>query len=265
MRFSDELRGRLDDHLLVICGDHALTKRLKVALPRERVLFSSRLEGLLESRFYPICTILVLEKLDQDVLAVVERRNESDVITPVILVTSSDPENARKLGRLRVHEVVWIANLESELGPAVDRARTVVPLVFAAERLLAAEHFSFVLRKAFRTALGPTPVLTISAWAERCGVSRATLNRHWHDEAPADAGTLDEFLGWVCLVRAVLCYPYLKAWTRCAKGVGVDVSTLRRQARGRMDMRLGELNNHGPEFILRRFEDYVSAVGRGRV
>lgn len=178
---------------------------------------------------------------------------------PLVLCLPRSSAVLRRLKDVIVEEVVWLDELETELGPAVRRAGAERRFRACRDRVEAADRLSDSLNRALCRALTRhPPVTSVQRLAREVHRDRRTLWHHW-DNAVDDGIelTLKGFLDWIVLLRAAVERSGAGSWEQVAEEFGVHTRTLRRTARRRTNGPLGRLDDGGLEACFRRFEEEV--------
>src|ERR1700694_187664 len=189
--------------LTVFAKDSRYARRIAATLTtRESAVWAGSWEEL--DRTYPgtTCAVVALGWLRDDLG---ERRlrslKERYPTRPIVLVTTKDADNARALRSAEVEEVVWLSEIESDLWPAVRRARAsgfLQPIL----RILDQALLQYPpLRRAIDYACrAEIPVRSIGQLAAAAGCNRRTLWRHWHEAVgPGCPLRLEDVLAWAVL------------------------------------------------------------------
>ena len=180
---------------------------------------------------------------------------------PLVVVTSKDADNARRLQDLAVDEVVWVGEKENTLLAAVRRAIARGSLQCIARVLQSDNRLPTGLRKALVTAcVSRTVVPTVCGLAATVGCDRRTLSRSWqacYGDSPCVR--LEDFIDWVVLLRATFQKGCDQSWSRVAEGVGVHPQTLGRIAHRLTGNRLRELSAVTTDALVGQFVDSVLA------
>ncbi|HZG41597.1 MAG TPA: hypothetical protein VEY93_01460 [Longimicrobium sp.] len=177
---------------------------------------------------------------------------------PVILVTRGDIGNARHVATLGVEQVVWLEEVESELHSAVGRTCMLTHARTLSTALRRAEHLSPCLREALSLTLdSPRALPTVSAVARAAACDRRTLWTQWRATPAATELRLQDFLGWVLLLRAVSAKTPGRSWADVAEDqLGVHPHTLGRLAQRLVGATLRELAGR-QSLVASRFEECV--------
>lgn len=220
--------------LTVFAKDSRYARRIAATLaPREPAVWTGCWEEL--ERTYPgtTCAIVAVGWLRDDLG---ERRlrslKERYPTRPIVLVTSKDADNARALRSAGVEEVVWLSEIESDLWPAVRRARAsgfLQPILGILDQALLRYP---PLRRAIDYACrAEIPVRSIGQLAAASGCNRRTLWRHWHDAVGAGCPLrLEDVLDWLLLLHAVGRKEPTRSWSSVASDLQIHPHTLGRIA-----------------------------------
>ena len=247
----------------------ALEKRVRKALSTQATLRScadwrsfERLHGLAR------CSVVVARWLESGQLlprlsAVKARRP----LNPIVLVTSSDRENARCLKDLTVEEVVWTDELEAQLLVAVKRAEGTGLLEATASTVEQCDHLPPKLREALALVCRSWPPMrSVAQLARAVHRDRSTLWEHWTAVVGRgdDHPRLEDFLGWAILLRAAALKAPGITWQAVGEALSVHEQRIGRTARRLAGVSLRELESLGRSAILRQFVDFCQ-IGRAHV
>jgi hypothetical protein len=220
--------------LTVFAKDSRYARRIAATLTtREPAVWAGSWEEL--DRTYPgtTCAVVALGWLRDDLG---ERRlrslKERYPTRPIVLVTTKDADNARALRSAEVEEVVWLSEIESDLWPAVRRARAsgfLQPILRILDQALLRYP---PLRRAIDYACrAEIPVRSIGQLAAAAGCNRRTLWRHWHDAVgPGCPLRLEDVLDWLLLLHAVGRKEPTRSWSSVASDLQIHPHTLGRIA-----------------------------------
>ena len=149
---------------------------------------------------------------------------------PIVLATRGSMENARHLPSLMVDEVVWLADADTALAGAVQRASACGSLQSVAAVLGAAQHLPRSLRAALMHAcMAHTPVYSVAELAGRVHCDRTTLCLQWRKAVgPGTDFRLVDFLALVLLLHASRRRLAGRRTAEVASELGVHEHTLRR-------------------------------------
>lgn len=151
---------------------------------------------------------------------------------PVVLVTTQDAENLRRVCRVVIEEVVWLHEVRTALSPAVDRAKTSGALLSFASGVAASAALPALLRHALLVACRRRlPVHSLADLAAVIGRDRRTLWRYWRDAwRTTPPFRLEDLLDWIVLLHASARKSSGSSWTAVATELGVHEHTLARVA-----------------------------------
>jgi hypothetical protein len=205
------------------------------------------------------CAVVVLPWLEDELFPLLCELKLGHPSRPLVLVTSKDADNARHLRALPAEEVVWIRDVERDLWAAVRRATTRHALSDIALEVERMAHVPSTLRKALGIACRrDVPVRSVAELAAAVHCRRSTLWYHWRRAmGGAGAARLEDFLGWVLLVRAVGRKSPRQPWPTVATALGVHERTLARLARRLTGSTLEELSIRGERGVIDLFRDQV--------
>ena len=178
-----------------------------------------------------VCSVVLIESLEHaDSVDSLRRFRQRHPTHPVVLVTRGSMENARHLRSLMVDEVVWLADVETALAGAVQRASTCGSLQALAAALGGAQHLPRSLRTALiHACLAARPVYSVAELASSAHCDRTTLCLQWRKAA--GAGTCMRLVDFLALVLLVHASRRKRAGRRIAEvagELGVHEHTLRR-------------------------------------
>jgi hypothetical protein len=172
-------------------------------------------------------------------------------LLPLVLVTSKNADDAVARQTAAVEEVVWLWEVESDLWPAVCRARTnamLVRLADVVDRALPANRL-LVTAIAYACRARP-PLRSIRELAAALACDRRTLWRHWRIAAAGRMSLrLEDMLDWLLLLHAVGRKMPGRSWSSIAGDLQIHPHTLGRIA-GRLTGRpLGTLTAADQMFL----------------
>ena len=242
--------------LAVFCSAATHLASTLAALPSQHhVLTTGVWSRFKREMLQATCSIAVLPWLSAEPFDRLREFKASHPTRPVVLVTTKDADNARHLRGVAVEEVVWMRDVQRELWGAVRRASFQRPLSELAREVDAATMLPVQLRYALSLACrSDLPVLSVSELATRVNCRRTTLWYHWKRAMPSDRkARLEDFLGWLVLVRAIGLKDRGGPWTSVADGLGIQTRTLTRLARRLTGNTLRELWLDGEAETLARF------------
>lgn len=211
------------------------------------------------------CACVALPGLDpQETARGLARLRSRYPALPLILLSPKRAEALRRVSRLRVEEVVWLAGLESELHPALRRARQRPCLLELSARISEAGHFPARLRRALELACRSDPPLrSVSELLPLMGRSRSTLNRQWHKAVGVSEKGLTgpkAFLCWLQLLWALRHKTPEESWGEVGRRLGIDRKTLDRRARNLTGSSLAELETAAEPAVLDSFRESAEAA-----
>lgn len=181
---------------------------------------------------------------------------------PVILVTDRDADIARALSNVKVAELVWFDDLETQLPHRIQAARTTTELAHLAERI---QNSS--IRRALRTALvyafrqaGGTPVRSVKHLASAVYSSPTTLSHEFRAQVGGQL-KLSGLLSGLATVKAQQLRRSGSSWRNVADALGCDRRTLTRRSHRWPGCTLRELERWAPEQLLVAFvSEYVGPL-----
>lgn len=190
-----------------------------------------------------------------DLFGRMQSLKELHPLTPLVLVTRRDARTLRRLKDVRLEEVVWTGELETEIRPSVERAEAERRFREIGNRLSSAGQLSPVLRAALvRAVQRRPPPVSVANLAAEVDRDRRTLWHHWTGAFPDDSDlTPKGFLDWVLLLRAVVEQSGGRSWQRVAGELGVHTRTLRRIADRRLGISLNEIDASERDRFFERF------------
>jgi hypothetical protein len=204
------------------------------------------------------CHVFAAPALTRRQIGLLRRRERLGLHTPIVLLTSDDPENAKLLGMIRVDEVVWVRDADYALPLAIDHVLERSPLVRLARRIADAPGLAEPLRQALILAIVEAlPISSVQALARAAGHSPKKLRQQWREVVPPDVGRLEDFLDWLAIIRAVALRVRYGSWEATASALNVPLPTLRGQIRRHIGLRPGELAGKGLEFAVGEFEKRI--------
>lgn len=193
-------------------------------------------------------------------------------LTPVVLVTNRDADNARFLKSLVVEEVIWIRDLRGNLDTALRRAighstRQRLSAAFGRSRSLPPR-----IRDALRQAcLHDPPIGNVGQLARHLGCHRSTLWYHWRKTpaipGPAGSLRLEDILDWLILLDAMAHRGRGDSWPAVGFRRGFSEKGLAQMARRLTRESLASLAARGPTALAARFvgEVVLPLTGEGDV
>lgn len=148
---------------------------------------------------------------------------------PVVMVTGRTSGNMRMLADLNTSAIVYYDEVKTSLVPTIERIQSTVYLRQVEARLRGARDISPQLRAALCHACqSPDPIISVTSLAGRVHCDRSTLYRGWGRIWCDGEVTLDQFLDWVLLLRAIPRKRAGQTWGRLARGLSVSERTLSR-------------------------------------
>jgi hypothetical protein len=156
----------------------------------------------------------------------------------MVLITTREADNVRRAQKAGIDEIVWISEIECELGAAFRRVQCQTSLLSLAEVVKQNKNLSPELKHALGCLFeAKQPVRTICELANLAGCHRTTLWRHWNDLNCARL-RLQDVIDWTLLVHAIsLKRPYRK-WSAVSEALQLHQHTLNRIAQRRIGARL---------------------------
>jgi len=205
--------------LAVYCSLEAQLTRTLAAVPSDCQVSSSQSWTQFQRDLLRApCAVVVLPWLTGEPFRRLRELKERCPSRPIVLVTTKDADNARCLRGVLVEEIVWLGDVSRELWSAIRRAT-----------------FSVACRS-------EVPVRSVGELAQLANCRRGTLWYQWKRIMRGeDDPRLEDFLGWLLVVRAIGLKDHSAAWTDVADGIGVHGRTLGRLARRLTGRTLEEL------------------------
>ncbi|MCY3600584.1 MAG: hypothetical protein OXN85_11525 [Gemmatimonadetes bacterium] len=173
---------------------------------------------------------------------------------PVIFVTDRDADVARSLSNVRVAELVWFDDLETQLAHRIQAARTTTELAHLAERIQSSSirpALRSALVYAFRQAEG-TPVRGVKHLASAIRSSPTTLSHEFRAQVGGEP-KLSELLSGLATLKAQQLRRAGASWGNVATSLGCDRRTLTRRSHRWPGCTLRELERWAPEQLLAAF------------
>ena len=181
---------------------------------------------------------------------------------PVILVTDRDADVARLLSRVRVAQIVWFEEVQTELRQRISTAMGTTALERLAERVRRSSAPP-ALRAALAYSLQratSTPVRNVKALAADLRCSPVTLRQEFRGRS-AGATTLNKYLSALVLLRAHQIRESGVRWKAVSRRLGFARETLNRKARSWLGCTLTELERIHPDHLLAIFvADYIDPL-----
>jgi hypothetical protein len=151
-------------------------------------------------------------------------------LVPVLLITRGEVENTRRLKDVLAEEVIWIAEIDRALVPALQRMRTAGLLNRAAALLEAERGIPPLLRHALCRACRGSYV-SVKQLAADMGRTRAALAQQWREHVGPAPLRLEDVLDWIVLLRAVAMKSPGRSWMSIAGDLRVHQQTIGRIAK----------------------------------
>lgn len=240
------------------CPDHDWLARLRATVPEgEGVVPTSCWRTFQRSAATTESLVVVLpgpvSGEDVEALAALQRQLPYH---PLVLAVDRDPENLRRLSRLRVAEMIWTEEVDRQLWPTLRRARTGTALRRLARDLDDADWIPARLRVALTAACrASSPVRTIPELAALAGRDRRTIWRLWQSTfGPEPPLRLQDFLDWLLLIHAAARRSTGVRWIVVAQELNVHEHTIARIARRLAGLNLRQVGDGGPGDVTRRFD-----------
>jgi hypothetical protein len=185
-------------------------------------------------------------------------RDRSHDGTPLVVVTERTPGNMRTLAHLRTSGIVFYDEVKTVLVPTLERVHSASYLQEVGARLRSAPGIPSRLRGALYDACRcPDPIISVTKLAGREQCDRSTLYRGWGQMWNEGELTLDQFLDWVLLLRAVPRKRKGQTWGTLAQGLSVSERTLSRTSRRILGLGLRDVDVHSFARIRASFEAVV--------
>lgn len=176
--------------------------------------------------------IVATRRLDEDAERLLSEVSDRWPALPVVLVTDGDADNARRLGRVKVDEVVWSEHVEQDLGAAVERVAAsglLERFTRALERHPVPESDLYLRDRFAEVCRSAPPVPRVHEFADRCFLSESQLERRL--TAGFGAGWQPSVvLRWIRLLATLDLLGSGLSVERAAARAGVAESTVRAAA-----------------------------------
>lgn len=177
---------------------------------------------------------------------------------PVVLVTRGDMQNARQLKAVDVEEVIWLEEMDRELGDAVARTCTLSHTRTFCVAMRDADYLPGCLGPALaRACTAEPPLRTVQKLATLAGCDRRTLWQHWKCVADGEALRLQDVLHWFLLLRAATRKTPGRSWATVAEELGVHPQTLGRISQQLAGLTLRDLAGQQQGQVVEKFEHDV--------
>lgn len=244
--------------IAVYCQDEvrlrALTRRHLAAL---NVLPCQDWRDYERARPRASCSVALIDRLHLDPLFERVATRAGGAVHPTILVTDKDPENLRLIRGLTLEEVIWPEEVAHALVPAIHRACNAGYLQQVAKVIDGTRQLPQRLRSALAHACrNDVPVGSVNDLAAAVECDRSTLSRQWQKGRGAGVQLrLEDFLGWLMILRAVGRRSPGRKWSAIADELGMQERTLARVARRLLRSGLRELDVNGYADVAARFEE----------
>lgn len=148
---------------------------------------------------------------------------------PVVLVTARTSGNMRALADLNTSAIVYYDEVKTSLVPTIERIHSASYLRDVEARLRASNDIPPHLRAALCYACqSPDPIISVTSLARRVCCDRSTLYRGWGRLWNDGEVTLDQFLDWGLLLRAIPRKRAGQTWGSVARDLAVSERTLSR-------------------------------------
>jgi hypothetical protein len=222
------------------------------------VLACHKRSELVEAYRRGSCTVLQTDVLRLGSVSATLARELPGGESPVVMVIGRTSENMRALASLNTSAVVYYDEVESSLVPTVERIQSASYLREVEARLRAARDISPQLRTALCYACrSPDPIISVTSLAARVCCDRSTLYRGWRRVWGDGEVTLDQFLDWVLLLRAIPRKRAGQTWGSLARGLSVSERTLSRTVRRILDQGLRDIDGNVFDGVRSNFEKRV--------
>jgi hypothetical protein len=177
---------------------------------------------------------------------------------PVVVVTGRTSGSVRALADVNASAVVYYDEVKTSLIPTIERIQGAAYLRVVESRLRAARHVAPQLRAALCHACrSADPIISVTGLARRVGCDRSTLYRGWGRLWGEGEVTLDQFLDWTLLLRAIPQKRAGQTWASLARGLSVSERTLSRTMGRILQLGLRKVDAALFESIQARFESSV--------
>ncbi|HEY0018950.1 MAG TPA: hypothetical protein VGC13_21800 [Longimicrobium sp.] len=204
------------------------------------------------------CSVAVIPWLGTDAVDQLTGFKVRNPLHPVVLVTRGDMQNARQLKAVQVEEVIWLEEMDRELGDAVSRTCTLSHTRTFCVAMGDADYLPGCLGPALsRACTAEPPLRTVQKLAALAGCDRRTLWQHWKCVADGSELRLQDVLHWFLLLRAATLKTPGRAWASVAAELGLHPQTLGRLSQQLAGITLRELAGAGLGELVDRFEHDV--------
>jgi hypothetical protein len=189
----------------------------------------------------------------------------------VVVVTGRTSVNWRALADLNTSAVVYYDEVKTSLVSTIERLQSATYLREVEARIRAAADISPQLRAALCHACqSADPIISVTSLAGRVPCDRSTLYRGWGRLWSEGEVTLDQFLDWVLLLRAIPRKRAGQTWGELARGLAVSERTLSRTTGRILQLGLrnvdstlfGGVRASFEEAVMERLEGNPDSIGR---
>lgn len=206
------------------------------------------------------CVVVHVFEIDSMIARQLRALRSMHPLTPIIVVTNGDLENARRLVGLPIDAVVWIDRVATEFWRISKEVRAAHSLERMAGEIEAAVHLPTQLRYAMSIALRTVPPpSSVAALADLAGCHRSTLSAQWADvtekatSSAMSSPRLLDFVAWLVLLHALGRKPRNRKWSVVADDCDIHVRTLRRLSLRLTGLQLRDLENSNRERAVNAF------------
>lgn len=179
---------------------------------------------------------------------------------PVVVAVAGNPAaTALALRHLRIDEIVTVAEPDSDLCLALERAAA--HSVFGRAMVLVrnCDYFSETLRRWLLEVLTAyPPYASVAATFRSIGLGPAAIGKRWRTEIGRSSPK--KLLRWIRLARAVTRKAPAAGWDRVAAEIRVDRRTLERNARQLTGLTLEELAADDGLGLREHFHTYLRRI-----
>lgn len=162
---------------------------------------------------------------------------------PVVVVTGRTSGNLRALAKLNASAVVYYDEVKTSLVSTIERIQSAAYLHEVEARLRAAREIAPQLRAALCHACrSHDPIISVTGLAGRVRCDRSTLYRGWARMWGEGEVTLDQFLDWVLLLRAIPRKRAGQTWGSLALSLSTCERTLSRTVRRTLGLGLRDVD-----------------------
>lgn len=242
---------------VVISTDEAFAGTIQKALSRAG-LASVAVDRVSSERLAGAgACIVARRRLDREAERLLREVSVRRPSLPVVLVTDGDAENARRLGRVTVHDVVWSDRVPQDLGAVVERVSAIGLLerfTRALERHPVPESDLYLRDRFAEVCRSAPPVPPVQKFADRCSLSVSQAERRLN--AGFGAGWQPRVvLRWIRLLATLDLLGSGLSVERAAARAGVAESTVRAAAADLAGIPLADLRRQPIRALKKALDD----------